>query len=111
MQFTLDLVLFVFYAQGLKVTMKKYPASFKVLGYLADKLKTVKDEPMVIAEGRCMCICDGTNNLSIISFILAPVRELCPLAPNNVNTMSVAALAAHNLGFDGVQGCLIADPQ
>jgi hypothetical protein len=28
---------------------------------------------------------------------------LCPLAPNNVNTMACAALAAHNLGFDKVK--------
>ncbi len=38
-----------------------------------------------------------------------PVRELCPLAPNNVNTMACAALAAHNLGFDKTVGCLVAD--
>ena len=42
---------------------------------------------------------------------LGPVRDLCPLAPNNVNTMAVAAIAAHNLGFDGVQGCLVSDPR
>jgi len=42
---------------------------------------------------------------------IAPVRELCPLAPNNVNTMAIASLAAHNLGFDKVIGCLVADPQ
>jgi aspartate dehydrogenase len=33
-----------------------------------------------------------------------PVRDLCPLAPNNVNTMACAALAAHNLGFDKTVG-------
>ena len=33
------------------------------------------------------------------------------MAPNNVNTMAVAALVAPSLGFDGVQGCLIADPK
>ncbi len=37
------------------------------------------------------------------------VRELCPLAPNNVNTMACAALAAHNLGFDKVKARLVAD--
>ena len=37
------------------------------------------------------------------------VRDLCPLAPNNVNTMATASIAAHNLGFDGVECCLIAD--
>lgn len=38
------------------------------------------------------------------------VRELCSLAPNNTNTMAAAAIAAHNLGFDQVTGCLISDP-
>ena len=35
-----------------------------------------------------------------------PVRELCPLAPNNVNTMAAGAVAATNLGFDKTIGCL-----
>ena len=39
------------------------------------------------------------------------IRDLCPLAPNNVNTMAAAALAAHNLGFDKTQGCIVADPR
>ena len=39
------------------------------------------------------------------------VRSLCPLAPMNVNTMAAAAMAAHNLGFDSVQGKLVADPR
>ena len=39
------------------------------------------------------------------------VRDLCPLAPHNVNTMAVGAIAAHNLGFDGTVGRLVADPQ
>ena len=39
------------------------------------------------------------------------MKDLCPLAPNNVNTMACAAIAAHNLGFDGVVGCLVADPR
>lgn len=38
-------------------------------------------------------------------------RELCHLAPNNVNTIAAAAVAAHNLGFDKVQGALVADPK
>lgn len=37
-----------------------------------------------------------------------PVRTLCPLAPNNVNTMATAALAAHSLGFDVVKARLVA---
>ena len=50
-------------------------------------------------------------SLSLSLSLLGPVRELCPLAPNNVNTMACAAIAAHNLGFDGVMGCLVADPR
>ena len=46
-----------------------------------------------------------------LSVTVGRVRELCPLAPNNVNTMACAAIAAHNLGFDGVIGCLVADPR
>ncbi len=38
-----------------------------------------------------------------------PVRRLCPLAPNNVNTMACAAIAGHTLGFDGVVARLVAD--
>lgn len=41
---------------------------------------------------------------------IGTVRNLCPLAPNNVNTMAGAAIAAHNLGFDGTMAKLIADP-
>ena len=43
-------------------------------------------------------------------FKTGPVRKLCHLAPNNVNTMAVGALVAQNLGFDGVLACLVADP-
>lgn len=39
------------------------------------------------------------------------VHNLCSLAPNNVNTMAAAAIAGHNLGFLGTQGCLISDPE
>ena len=49
--------------------------------------------------------------LDLISNSTGPVRGLCPLAPNNVNTMAAAALAAPNLGFDGVRGCLVSDPR
>lgn len=42
--------------------------------------------------------------------LLGDVRALCPMAPNNVNTMACAALAGHNLGFSQVRGILEADP-
>lgn len=37
------------------------------------------------------------------------VADLCPLAPNNVNTMAAAAVAAASLGFSGVQGEIVSD--
>ncbi len=51
------------------------------------------------------------NTFPYILTVTGPVRDLCPLAPNNVNTMAAAAIAAHNLGFDKVTGCLISDPR
>ena len=38
------------------------------------------------------------------------MRDLCPLAPNNVNTMAAGAVAASNLGFDKTIGVLVSDP-
>lgn len=76
----------------LKVTMKKHPSSLKLVGEdINRKLQSAYDTkaPVVLYDG--------------------PVRDLCPQAPNNVNTMAAAAVAAHNLGFDGVYGCIVAD--
>ena len=47
----------------------------------------------------------------VLFYSTGPVRQLCAMAPNNVNTMAAASMAAHNLGFDSVQGCLISDPR
>lgn len=77
--------------QHLKVTMTKHPSSFKLGGDLKVRNEQVKDTKAVLYDG--------------------PVRELCPLAPNNVNTMAAAAIAAHNLGFDKVTGSIVSDPQ
>ncbi|XP_069806114.1 aspartate dehydrogenase domain-containing protein isoform X1 [Dendropsophus ebraccatus] len=75
---------------GLKITMTKHPNSFKLEGKLAGKdLSAIRDRT-ILYEG--------------------PVRQLCPMAPNNVNTMAAAAMAAHTLGFDRVIGVLVADP-
>ena len=79
---------------SLKVTMKKHPTAFRLVGELKKVnetlLKSSSCDPVVLYNG--------------------PVRELCPLAPNNVNTMAAAAIAAHSLGFDKVIGQLISDP-
>ncbi|XP_014667195.1 PREDICTED: putative L-aspartate dehydrogenase isoform X2 [Priapulus caudatus] len=74
---------------GLNISMTKHPSSFKLLSPLMEKNENVVQRT-VLYEG--------------------PVRELCRLAPNNVNTMAAGAVAAHNLGFDGVQGSIISDP-
>ncbi|XP_046854507.1 putative L-aspartate dehydrogenase isoform X2 [Xenia sp. Carnegie-2017] len=76
--------------EALSITMKMAPSSLKLHGKLKEKNEKVEIDPVILYSG--------------------PVKDLCPLAPNNVNTMAVGAMAAHNLGFTGVHGCLIADP-
>lgn len=80
----------------LTVTMTKHPSALR----LAD------------AEMRARCdqAAVGGGGGQAVTLYDGPVRALCPLAPNNVNTMAAAALAAHTLGFDGVRGRLVADP-
>lgn len=79
--------------QGLTISMKKHPLSLK----LDEPLKSKVDQYIASdATGECI-IYQGD------------VRTLCPLAPNNVNTMACAALAGANLGFDKTQALLIAD--
>ncbi|KAG1700037.1 putative L-aspartate dehydrogenase [Nymphon striatum] len=81
--------------KALKVTMKKHPNSLKLeeseIKQVNESLKKCKD------KNKSVVLYDG------------PVRGICPLAPSNVNTMAAAAIAGHNLGFVGVQGCLVAD--
>nr|XP_056720790.1 aspartate dehydrogenase domain-containing protein [Euleptes europaea] len=76
--------------QALTVTMVKHPDSFRLGGHLGELARHARQERTVLYDG--------------------PVRGLCPLAPNNVNTMAAACMAASSLGFDGVKGCLVADP-
>eukprot|EP00937_MAST-01D_sp_MAST-1D-sp2_P006480 g6480.t1 len=82
--------------QGLTLTMRKHPRSLKLVGALEPVLERVlaedKQEETLLFEGSA--------------------RELCPLAPNNVNTVATAALAAGGtLGFDGVRAVLLCDPR
>uniref|UniRef100_A0A493SUE4 Aspartate dehydrogenase domain-containing protein n=1 Tax=Anas platyrhynchos platyrhynchos TaxID=8840 RepID=A0A493SUE4_ANAPP len=79
--------------QALKVTMTKAPQSFRLQGHLQERLVAA------VAAGGRQVLYEG------------PLRPLCPLAPNNVNTMAAAAVAAPSLGFDGVRACLVADPR
>lgn len=77
----------------LTITMKKHPLSLKVEKELDLKLKEYiqsnSKEEFILYKGN--------------------VKQLCPLAPNNVNTMACAALAAFHLGFEKVNAILIAD--
>lgn len=99
--------------QGLKVTMKKHPTAFKVCGPLVALVESVQDDPITLYEGTgyySNTSCEVDVRMWF-QFFTGPVRGLCPLAPNNVNTMACACIAAHNLGFDGVVGQLVADPR
>ncbi|XP_072163704.1 aspartate dehydrogenase domain-containing protein-like [Diadema setosum] len=75
--------------QALKITMTKHPECFRLESPLKEANANVTEKTVLY---------DG------------PVRQLCPLAPNNVNTMAAACLMAQNLGFDRVQGSIVADP-
>lgn len=76
--------------KALTITMKKHPSSLKLLPpYDAKVAQSVSGIENEIYNG--------------------PVRGVCPVAPNNVNTMACAALAAHNLGFDNTIARLVAD--
>jgi len=78
---------------GLSVTMKFHPSSLKLVGPLQEKLKAVAENEgeQILYEG--------------------PVRPLCSMAPNNVNTIACAALAGYTVGFDRTQARLISDKQ
>ncbi|CAD7941289.1 unnamed protein product [Amoebophrya sp. A25] len=78
--------------KGLRVTMRKHPDSLRLVPPLSEKL----------AAGP-----PGESPENVL--FLGPVRDLCPLAPNNVNTMACAAIAAWNLGFDKTESRLVAD--
>lgn len=58
----------------------------------------------------CVCVDHCALDMTHLSmFHTGPVRDLCPMAPNNVNTMACAAMASHSLGFDNTVGRLVAD--
>jgi len=75
------------------------------------KITMTKEPSHLHVEGRLIAIRDQAKeqNKKIVLYE-GPVRDLCPLAPKNVNTMATASFAAQNLGLDQVTGCLIADP-
>jgi hypothetical protein len=42
------------FLQGLKVTMKKHPSCFKVLGHLVALVESVKEDPVILYEGKVL---------------------------------------------------------
>ena len=100
-------------ARGLYVPRGALPGLEEVLllrraGKLAAASICMKKHPSSLKFGREL---DPPLSATIGQRILyeGPLRELCTLAPNNVNTMAVLALSSE-LGFDTVQASLIADP-
>jgi aspartate dehydrogenase len=81
---------------GLHVTIKKHPMSLKLKGALGVKMA------QVLKDGRPeeTLLFDGS------------IAELCGMAPNNVNTIATAALAAKgSLNFADTRATLICDPR
>ncbi|XP_029913341.1 aspartate dehydrogenase domain-containing protein [Myripristis murdjan] len=74
--------------KALFIRMSKHPSCFRLTG------DTLSD--WTEGEGRRVLFSGS-------------VAELCPLAPNNVNTMAAAAVAAGTLGFSGVRGEIVSD--
>lgn len=79
---------------ALKITMTFNPTSLKGL---EEPLRTINYMAKAGSEARVLF--EGS------------ARELCPLAPNNTNTVSTAAIAGQLLGFDGTMATLISDPK
>jgi predicted dinucleotide-utilizing enzyme len=53
---------------------------------------------------------EGPGGAASVELYRGPVRGICPLAPNNVNTMAAAAIASGaGLGFDRCEAVLTAD--
>lgn len=74
--------------KALFIRMSKHPSCFRLTGDL---------------------LTDWTEGEGRRVLFRGSVAELCPLAPNNVNTMAAAAVAAGTLGFTGVQGEIVSD--
>ncbi|XP_064170662.1 aspartate dehydrogenase domain-containing protein isoform X1 [Anguilla rostrata] len=74
--------------KALSIRMSKHPSCFRLSGDL---------------------LSDWTEGEGRRVLFKGSVADLCPLAPNNVNTMAAAAIAADSLGFAGVTGEIVSD--
>ncbi|KAJ8347238.1 hypothetical protein SKAU_G00286390 [Synaphobranchus kaupii] len=76
--------------KALSIRMSKHPSCFRLSGDL---------------------LSDWTEGEGRRVLFKGSVADLCPLAPNNVNTMAAAAIAADSLGFAGVTGEIVSDTE
>ena len=112
---------------SLTITMKKHPAMLNP----ADEKLEAQCSKMLEEEKACLTSEDKSKlgehilfegvvytyivvcSCSMITIFFVncsgSVRDLCPMAPNNVNTMACAAMAAHSIGFDNTVGKLVGD--
>jgi aspartate dehydrogenase len=92
--------------------MIKHPSAFRLSGRMEELNESAlhSSQPIVLYDGDFLCFLHKKKNVKKKSSA-GGIRALCHLAPNNVNTMAAAAIAAHNLGFDKVRGKLIADSE
>ena len=89
--------------ETVRVKMHFHPRSLRLPE--DSPLKAVVDELLLLknsSEESSSSKCDPVVLYS------GPVRAVCPLAPNNVNTMATAALLG--VGLDRTEGVLVADP-
>ena len=107
---------------ALSVTMKKAPHHYRLEPPLSTRLAEIdpagtsetvlfEGQPVARAPTSSLPLTDMARDARGGGGGAGTVRELCPLAPNNVNTMAAAALAAASLGFDRVQARLVVDPR
>ncbi len=90
--------------ETVKVKMHFHPRSLRLPA--DSSLKAVVDELLKTSEESSSS--KSPPPLPAVILYSGPVRAVCPLAPNNVNTMATAALLG--VGLDRTEGVLVADP-
>jgi len=92
---------------SLTITMKKHPAMVNFSAAAAEAGLTARAKALLDIEAASEVQSQGQlqeQQQQEEVLYEGPVRGLCPLCPNNVNTMACCAMAAHTLGFDGTCG-------
>ncbi|KAH9397456.1 hypothetical protein TYRP_003773 [Tyrophagus putrescentiae] len=93
--------------EAVRVRMHFHPRSLRLPA--DSSLKAVVDELLLLLKNSSE---ESSSSKSPppppVILYSGPVRAVCPLAPNNVNTMATAALLG--VGLDRTEGVLVADP-